>query len=267
MALLGSQVAENTQRPLWRVKPHYASKYGLPSEVPPEVQHKVDEMRLKGEARERDSERIQCRLSSPRPHAHRSPIYRCPPQPVIAFERFHSRGQSDQRGQAPGAAQPRGMSILFLSLIFIMYHLHVCSVMILIEYLVCIWPTIRPTIRPMQDEERSLKANTAKAAAFLVLKAIGIEGATAEEIQNLSTEKGFKTDWAPSSITNLKTVWRVVQPFVATSTPSSPPATPFLAAGPALRHCVCPCLPGAKDQVCAEGVAWSGATGRSTGEK
>ena len=51
-----------------------------------------------------------------------------------------------------------------------------------------------------------MKPNTAKMAAFLVLKAVGIEGATPDEIQTLSTEKGFKTDWATSSIANLRTV-------------------------------------------------------------
>ena len=59
---------------------------------------------------------------------------------------------------------------------------------------------------PLQEEERLLRPNTAKMAAFLVLKSVGVEGATAEEIQTLSTEKGFKTDWATSSISNLKSV-------------------------------------------------------------
>ena len=57
-----------------------------------------------------------------------------------------------------------------------------------------------------QEEEKLLKPNTAKSAVFLVLKAVGVEGASAEEIQALSTEKGFKTDWAPSSLNFLKTV-------------------------------------------------------------
>ena len=58
----------------------------------------------------------------------------------------------------------------------------------------------------LQEEERLLKPNTAKMAAFLVLKTAGIEGATPDEIQKLSTEKGIKTDWATSSIANLRTV-------------------------------------------------------------
>ena len=87
------------------------------------------------------------------------------------------------------------------------------------------------TILYIQEEERGLRPNTAKAAAFHVLKvwsliymwmglvreyclndvtspsqSTGIDGSTAEEIMALSTERGIKTDWEASSLLYLKTV-------------------------------------------------------------
>ena len=41
------QVAENSERPLWRARAPYALKYGLPDAVPPDVQQKLEELRLK----------------------------------------------------------------------------------------------------------------------------------------------------------------------------------------------------------------------------
>ena len=39
-----------------------------------------------------------------------------------------------------------------------------------------------------------------------MLRTAGAEGASAEEIQALSAARGFKSDWAPTSINYLKTV-------------------------------------------------------------
>ncbi|GAX84054.1 hypothetical protein CEUSTIGMA_g11478.t1 [Chlamydomonas eustigma] len=60
----------------------------------------------------------------------------------------------------------------------------------------------------LQDEEKKLRPNSAKYAAFYVLKSVGVSGATAEDIIRLSTERGLKQDWSSNGLSTLKGVLR-----------------------------------------------------------